>query len=854
MSTIQTFSNTPNHEKKVKLLDSIFANMSSQSAGNTRTGIMLTGDPGTGKTSAVRELSRLLGIKLITIEAPHITEEHIINIPFIVFDPKNESEKRMNQAAEAESNSYKIVLSDSHLFSQLQAANKIQDKELLKYVYNDENLKSIWEELGGTEKTIPDDIQTPRQKIKVVLFLDEYFRNTSVRIRNMLRNILNGKLGVHDIPKDVYVIFASNMTDSGLDSQASNADFLFKEVGTPNKEEWFNWLVNKFKKDQKVKLDKHLIDTFFALLEDADINHNDVNKEVRVSPRRWEQLLLYINSSLPCKDEADARALLTNISVNFKSFTTNEEATILNKVLKATTELIKKTSKIEIAPDAKNSEADWRSTLEHQIVQKMKLGKHRSYIPVIAGAPGIVKTSEMANIALDLKLRYIHIDCSTLDPEDVIGLPLASGKEKITTQFSTPKLYKYIIDECKKQESEYLGYLKKHESKDDIKKYEDQEYKYLVFFDELNRVGSIKVFNALRQVLLEKKFGDDHTLPEGTIIVSALNPADIGVNELTGHIKDVVDIIGSSPSWKLVKSYLTEKVSTKHLKHDLAKTASLHALLAFVEKFKMKSGDVDQRPFHLNAGASDIYISPREYTTLFSHSAELLDRKLKRLKDLSKELSADERKKVEHDLREALYTAYEETLSSIFNKHGTSVPEFMHDLKHWFLSSSDIDIGEDLFYKKVKTAGINSILNQYVKNPKLQLEKDADFVSYIEGTDIIRFKEDMLEFLTEQLKSAEDITKHVGELTRQERKLNDKGEIEEMKNKVSTLEHLVVQILHAIKIHGLSNDRSEHLFGALKESFRIVFAKIMKENPESEHEMTILNFLRKLKKIIITPN
>jgi hypothetical protein len=41
--------NVSDNNKKADLLDTIFANMRGQAAGNTATGIMLTGDPGVGK-------------------------------------------------------------------------------------------------------------------------------------------------------------------------------------------------------------------------------------------------------------------------------------------------------------------------------------------------------------------------------------------------------------------------------------------------------------------------------------------------------------------------------------------------------------------------------------------------------------------------------------------------------------------------------------------------------------------------------------------------------------------------------------------------------------------------------------
>jgi ATP-dependent Lon protease len=59
--------------------------------------ICFVGPPGVGKTSFVRDFAEILGLKLITVEKPHLVEEHIINIPFIVFDKGSESKKDLKE-------------------------------------------------------------------------------------------------------------------------------------------------------------------------------------------------------------------------------------------------------------------------------------------------------------------------------------------------------------------------------------------------------------------------------------------------------------------------------------------------------------------------------------------------------------------------------------------------------------------------------------------------------------------------------------------------------------------------------------------------------------------------------------
>src|SRR5574343_2115187 len=80
-------------DQRINIAEKILANMKAKSQSIGKSGILLAGDPGVGKTSFIRFFSLLTGIELITIEAPHITEEHIINIPFIVYDPITKREE-----------------------------------------------------------------------------------------------------------------------------------------------------------------------------------------------------------------------------------------------------------------------------------------------------------------------------------------------------------------------------------------------------------------------------------------------------------------------------------------------------------------------------------------------------------------------------------------------------------------------------------------------------------------------------------------------------------------------------------------------------------------------------------------
>ena len=822
-------------DQRINITEKILANMKAKSQSVGKSGILLAGDPGVGKTSFIRFFSLLTGIELITIEAPHITEEHIINIPFIVYDPVTKHEE--SGATDFDVSDFKVVLSDSNLYSKLKSVRKISDDQYLKSIYRSPaDVIKVFEELGGDKTTIPDDIAEVRADHKVILFLDEYFRQTSPKIRNMLRGILNNKIGSHDIPSDTFIIYASNINDEGVEDIPLNNDFHEIEFAAPNKDDWFAWLVAKFEKDEKVKLDPRVIKKFYALLQEEELNHNDMNHEVRTSPRRWEQVLLYVNSSLPAENEKEAKSLLTNIKANFKNYLTGEKSELAAKVLDAVAELIKETSDIDISSTDENTDEEWQDTLEHQIKQKKKLGEHRKYIPIISGAPGIGKTTHAAKIAKDLDLRYIYIDCSNLNPEDVVGLPLPKGssKKKIETQFSEPSLYHQILKDCEEADKDHIEYLKHKlqgdEAKKAIKEYKDEEWKYLIFFDELNR-NSTKVFNGIRRLLLEKSFGGGYDLPKGSVIISAINPSDHGAGEMTHHMRDVVDVIDSKADFEKTKKYLQNMPFTT-LKNEKAKDVTYDILMKFVDKFKVKNTSSSisnkQRNFFLDVGAAPVYISPREYSDLYSMAVIDFDQKLNRLlkrKNVA-DMTNDQIAETEEKLRTALFDTFKHKLSNIFTKQQVQSPEFIEDLKAWFLHSHDIDFGEGLYYKKAATASLESILKWFFQNPddSIHLADDMDFLNFIGNNDAHKFKEDLSTFLMTQFEKDEDVReklidkKHKGKVVK-----DDQIAFED--EEVSKFEHLIREMINAIEIRKLSNDHREIIRLAVRDALKHIKAQ-----------------------------
>ena len=395
--------------------------------------VLLAGAPGLGKTTFLRDFAKLVGMETIIIEIPHVTEEHMINIPFIVFDPsKNSSEPgrmvltdKENKANSEIPHEYKLILAQSRLFTELVNSKPLSDDEYIKELMKaPKGVQELYVKLGGTQENIPALIHDVRTKFHNILFLDEFFRSTSTRIRNILRGILNHEIGMHRIPSTSYIVYASNMfdTESSVEDIPTNYEFQQIDFKAPSSKDWFSWLEHRCEHDYRVSLNPQLMQKFKKLLTDEDISYE--NTDVRTSPRRWEQILLYINSSLPVKNRQEALGLLTNIKNQFYNYlgeTPDEEYSNLSeKVTKAVAELIESTSGVAINEKEILPRSDWRYQLSHLVDQQLKLGKLRKHIPVISGPPGVGKAQPLTS-----KIKTLNgwINMGDIKIGDIISTP-----------------------------------------------------------------------------------------------------------------------------------------------------------------------------------------------------------------------------------------------------------------------------------------------------------------------------------------------------------------------------------------------------------------------------------------------
>ncbi len=517
----------------------------------------------------------------------------------------------------------------------------------------------------------------------------------------------------------------------------------------------------------------------------------------------------------------------------------------------AVVELIKETSNIDVSSSDTNEGSEWRKTLQHQIEQKIKLAEHRSYVPIISGLPGVGKTSEVIKIADDLDMGLVNIDVSTLDSEDVTGIPLADNDndKNVSVKFSTPKLYKIIHDKIKAIDKEFINHIKTKykDNPEKIKELGKRKYQHIIFFDELNR-ASTKVFNGIRRVLLEKSFSDELKIDERAIVIAAINPEDVGANDLTDHLKDVVDVIHSDPNWKSTLQFIDGM--NVDVEHSSSKEISKDTIETFSEKFKSKDKKHKRAisNFYLDIGSSEVYISPREYTDLYANMAYSLDMEISEIFAKYKEFNKDVIEVVERQIRTNLFDSLESSLRNILHKQDSTSPEFLNDLKKWVMKSNDISEVSSLFSQKTETASLQEIL-KHVFSTGGDLSKEAEFNNYLGNVEGAKFKEDIFGFFREEIQKDVDIIEKMSTKKHTKKKVNDKGAIEEVKDqKVSDVEHMIREIVHALHHNKMSNDFFEHVKDGIKELIIDLDKKYA--GGENDFEDVFLSFMGDLIKYV----
>lgn len=650
-----------------------------RASANVKFDLLLTGDPGVGKTTFIRQLSQIAGVPLVTIEAPHISAEHLINIPFVITDSTGVEggEMRFSKDGGKSLDKLDIENAESNLRSLIRKKKALKgdtNKWLRKLRNNQRLLKMV-----KSDQKLNDLILYFRKHYDAIMFIDEYFRNDDPKIRNILRGVLNGNIGSDPIPPRTYMIYASNMYDSeggAVAGPQENTQMLPRNFDKADKNDWKDWYIGKYHDDRQNainllntgdfdKEDKHNLEKMSILPEtDRDLleglidavpddmfGENDRDSEVRLSPRRFEQIVSGVNALMlnlessenPAKD---ARAIYSFLRTNLRHYKTGEVSEkLFEKLASVVEKQITERTGLTVRPASFLKPTEWRDEVGMQLRLKTMLKRERSYPFLIGGEPGIGKTVFVNQVAQENDMRTIVIDASTLTKDDVLGIPLPDGysedegESKKQVKFSKPPLYDRIMRDYEKNRREYN---KERVARGLEARPDGYEIWQVLFIDEFTRVEETAVYNSLRKVMLERDFGGGYKLPDDVILMGALNPHDTGdyVKDLTDHMRDVVDVIGAEPSWDEFYEYLSGKLkmgveNKKDPKKNLPSAGDYQKAVGFditravlegvTEIIKNNHGteyrglpieDVSQY-FYWDMGGDTFYVNPRETEEIF---------------------------------------------------------------------------------------------------------------------------------------------------------------------------------------------------------------------------------------------
>lgn len=666
----------PNFKQKII---GVLSHAIKRATANEKFDLLLTGDPGVGKTTFIRQLAQLAGIPLVSIEAPHISAEHLINIPFVVIDSQGIENGEMQFSKDKGKSLDKLDIehAESNLRSIIRKKRALKGDETrwLRKLRKNQRLFRMVKE----DPQLNDLILYFRKHYDAIMFIDEYFRNDDPKIRNILRGVLNGNIGSDPIPPRTYMIYASNMHDSeggAVVAPTENTQLLSQNFDKADKRDWKEWYIGKYHDDRKYAIealesgdydqedkrdlekmsilpetDKDMLEAFIDAMPDDAFGENDRDSDVRISPRRFEQIVSGVNALMLNLESSenplqDARGIFSFLRTNLRHYKTGDIADSVYKQLSAVIETqIKERTGISVSASNPLKATEWRDEVAMQLRLKTMLKKERSYPFLIGGEPGIGKTVFVNEVAQANDMRTIVIDASTLTKDDVLGIPLPDGYSEDDgdvhkqVKFSKPPLYDRIMRAYERNRREYNA---ERVDRGLEPRPDGYEIWQVLFIDEVTRVEETAVYNSLRKVLLEKDFGGGYSLPDDIIVMGALNPNDTGeyVKDLTDHMRDVVDVIGAEPSWTQFYEYLSGKLkmgveNKKNASKNLPSASLYQQALGFditkavkeglVEILKNNHGteyrgepiEEDSRYFYWDMGGDTFYVNPRETEEIF---------------------------------------------------------------------------------------------------------------------------------------------------------------------------------------------------------------------------------------------
>ena len=173
---------------------------------------------------------------------------------------------------------------------------------------------------------------------------------------------------------------------------------------------------------------------------------------------------------------------------------------------------------------------------------------------------------------------------------------------------------------------------------------------------------------------------------------------------------------------------------------------------AFVDTFAIKTAtrDIpgDVRKFNVKLGEGEtMYISPREYASLFAELVAAMGRELKRLDPDSSQH--------EKQFYEAAVQKFESTLKWIMEKHKIESPQFLLAVASWLNQQMP-----KFMIKQRTGASLDAMLDEVISDPSKHLKDNPNFVNYARNFERNKFNEDVTNYinsLVEQEKNKYDI-------------------------------------------------------------------------------------------------
>lgn len=801
---------TPDYQTQIDLMVDVVDNMLSKA----KKRIMIGGATGLGKSSFVKQFAKVFGFPTIIVEIPHVVEEQMINIPFVIFDKNGQSSQGYDTLVpQPENKKPRVELGTSYLATKLAQLTKLNDNEYQAKIntYN----SSLQGLIKQFEEQNPGTIDKVRKKYDRILFLDEYFRQTTPAIRNILRNVLNDRIGNDVVPPGTYVMYASNLEDvaGSIDVQSAHTTFLQKKFKSPTKSQWLQYTINEIL-EKNIIVKQDVIDAFNLALNDEHVSYNDLNLEIRISPRRWSDIFVYINNAYPFKSPDILGILKTTIKRQFQS--DKGETSDLYNVVDALLARLASNSNIDPKKVKDVSPEEWRKILAQQVMTIIETQGLKKYIPVIQGLPGVGKTAIGETFEEPpYNMRFIPILATTLSRDSVVGIPLPDQEKdkKTGVEFAKPELAILIEDIIKSANESYFRELEDLEKSGELgektarqvyTEFQNQPYKYMIFIDEINRVKDVAIFNSLRRLILEKEFNDQYKLPKGSVVIAAMNPSDLGTIPMTSHFRDAIDLIDVEPNWRDTLTFIKNRVIPDLKRSNNPNDMALNTALEIIEEFPINFALSRRRAakeFYISIGGEEeIYLSPRDYDNLFKELVEGINRITESLKlriQKGKTFSPEE---LNSEIIKVAFNKFETTFDDLFYKQGMDTPPGWRARITKFLQDK-VNVSMQM---KTTQVSLTSLLNDVI-NSTTKLTDDIDFDNYMIRYSPGVFQKEFEEYLSQMFKNSD-----------------------QLQEPVENLNKIIVEIKEAVNKGGFNPD----ILGKIENATHTIFKEVSKNiNP-----------------------